>query len=115
MPYSPAKPCTRPGCGALTHERFCQQHQREEYRRQDERRGSASARGYDARWRRLRAMVLAREPLCRLCRATGRVVEAVEVDHIVRKRAGGRDELDNLQPLCRPCHSAKTARESLPR
>jgi 5-methylcytosine-specific restriction enzyme A len=55
--------------------------------------------------------ILEREPLCRRCAAAGRVVAATEVDHIHPKRAGGPEAFDNLQPLCKPCHSAKTARE----
>lgn len=33
------------------------------------------------------------------------------VDHIVPKERGGADELHNLQVLCAPCHSRKTAIE----
>ncbi|WP_099473330.1 HNH endonuclease signature motif containing protein [Stenotrophomonas maltophilia] len=61
-------------------------------------------------WRRIRAVVLAREPLCRCCAEQGRVRAATEVDHIDGDDANHTDS--NLQPLCRPCHSAKTAREN---
>lgn len=61
-------------------------------------------------WRRIRAVVLAREPLCRCCAAAGRIKAATEVDHIDGDDANNDDS--NLQPLCRPCHSAKTAREN---
>ncbi|WP_081280931.1 HNH endonuclease signature motif containing protein [Stenotrophomonas maltophilia] len=66
-------------------------------------------------WRRLRAVVLAREPLCRCCAGQGRagqgrVRPATEVDHIDGDDSNNADS--NLQPLCRPCHSAKTAREN---
>lgn len=64
------------------------------------------------RWRKLRLRVLESEPYCRLCRATGRRHAAVEVDHIVpRWRGGATFDLSNCQPLCRPCHQAKTAKE----
>lgn len=115
MPKAPAKACARPGCGALTHERFCAAHQAEDYRRQDERRGNSAARGYDARWRKRRACGLAQEPLCRECRKRGLVVEATERDHIIAKSDGGSDGDENIQSLCKPCHSAKTAREKLGR
>jgi 5-methylcytosine-specific restriction protein A len=56
--------------------------------------------------------VLEAEPLCRTCAETGRAVVAVTVDHIIAKALGGTDDQDNLQPLCDPCHKAKTAREA---
>jgi 5-methylcytosine-specific restriction protein A len=61
--------------------------------------------------RRLKRAVLMEEPLCRLHRARGRMVEATQVDHIVPRREGGADERPNLQPLCAACHSYKTATE----
>ena len=69
-------------------------------------RPSAASRGYGGRWRKLRLIVLAEEPVCRMC---GRV-EAVHVDHIVARAKGGGDERTNLQGLCQRCHSKKTAR-----
>ncbi len=29
-------------------------------------------------------------------------------DHIIPREAGGKDELDNYQTLCKPCHDAKS-------
>ncbi|WP_313465651.1 HNH endonuclease signature motif containing protein [Stenotrophomonas sp.] len=63
-----------------------------------------------ARWRRIREAVLAREPLCRACAMLGKVCAATEVDHIDGDSGNNADT--NLQPLCRPCHSGKTAREN---
>ena len=77
----------------------------------DTRRGSAHARGYGRAWERLRAAVLAEEPLCRECQAAGRVEAATDVDHVKPRARGGTDARSNLQPLCHECHSAKTARE----
>jgi 5-methylcytosine-specific restriction protein A len=36
---------------------------------------------------------------------------ATDVDHVLRKAAGGADDDSNLQSLCHSHHSAKTARE----
>ncbi|TVQ64827.1 MAG: HNH endonuclease, partial [Phycisphaerales bacterium] len=57
------------------------------------------------RWRRLRAMVLREEPLCRMCGGP-----ANEVDHIVPRSEDASLELvrDNLRALCKSCHSKRT-------
>ena len=49
-------------------------------------------------WQKLRASVLAGEPLCRHCAARGLVVPATDVDHM-----NGADDnrLESLQPLAR--------------
>ena len=75
-------------------------------------RPSAARRGYDRQWRRVRAIQLAREPLCQDCKRAGRVTPASEVHHVVALRDGGaRLDLDNLASLCGPCHRRVTARE----
>lgn len=61
-------------------------------------------------WRAIRQMVLDREPLCRYCKARGIVTPATEVDHIHRDTSDNR--LEALQPLCKSCHSEKTAAEA---
>ena len=72
---------------------------------------NSSARGYGTRWRKLRTYILAREPLCRACKNEGRTSAATHVDHVTPKANGGTDDVANLQPLCAPCHVAKSARE----
>ena len=62
-----------------------------------------------AAWRKLRAHVLACEPLCRQCTARGLTVPATDVDH--RDNDPTNNDLVNLQPLCHGCHSRKTAAE----
>ena len=65
VPRRSPRPCAKPGCPNLAWppERYCKEHKREVQRQMDAERGSAAARGYGHRWRRLRAMVLAEHPL----------------------------------------------------
>lgn len=69
------------------------------------------AKTYGRRWQKIRAMQLAREPLCRHCAQRGETTAATQVDHIVRLKRGGTHHPSNLQSLCASCHSKKTARE----
>lgn len=68
-------------------------------------------RHYGRDWRRLRLSFLQRHPLCRFCQDRGLFVEATEVDHIAPIVVAPHRRLDetNLRPLCKPCHSARTA------
>jgi 5-methylcytosine-specific restriction protein A len=121
MPRAAPRVCNHRGCSRLTDGGpRCELHQVEprRYRTKadrayDERRGSAASRGYDWRWQRLRAVVLAEEPLCRACRAAGRVTAATEVDHIepIERAPERRLERANLQALCHACHVRKTAED----
>lgn len=68
---------------------------------------------YDsATWKAIRQIQLAEHPLCVFCERAGRIVPAEEVDHIIPISKGG-DMLDmaNVQSLCVPCHSKKTAED----
>ena len=96
MPWKAKSGCSTPGCSYLTwRDGKCKRHQRP----------SASQRGYGAHWTLIRAEHLQLEPYCRVCGA-----QATDVDHIVPKRAGGSENRQNLQSLCKQCHSAKTGR-----
>lgn len=106
--------CTKtPGCPGIVRAGSCDKcgrssthtPARKDY---DQQRGSAAARGYGRTWQRLRLMVLLEEPLCRECQTRGETVAATDVDHIIPKREGGKDERSNLQALCHTCHSRKT-------
>lgn len=112
MPHAPRKPCKAPNCPgrAVAGERFCEAHLQVWRRQYDRQRGTRQERGYGARWQRLRRMVLNSEPLCRECKRRGIDRLANEVDHI----DGNVWNLawENLQPLCKSCHSQKTARET---
>lgn len=43
----------------------------------------------------------------------GRYRPASEVDHVVPKFEHGTDDDDNLQSICKPCHTDKTQAEAL--
>lgn len=71
-------------------------------------RPTATQRGYDEAWRRLRAAVLAERPWCEVCGGP-----ATDVHHRTPKRADQHAcdvDPDGLASLCHPCHSRITAR-----
>ena len=72
----------------------------------EQRRGSATARGYDVVHRRLRPEVLERDDY--VCRWCGRL--ATTADHIVPLARGGETTLANLAAACVSCNSARGAR-----
>ena len=84
----------------------------ERRQRPPDQRQSSHRRGYGARWQRIRAAHLSREPLCRECSRVGIIEPATDVDHIVPLAMGGTNAADNLQSLCHRHHSMKTARQS---
>jgi len=59
-----------------------------------------------ATWRRLRAVVLRRDPLCPRCRQAGDIEFAIEVDHIDSDPSN--NTLSNLVGLCKMHHGQKT-------
>jgi len=104
MPMAPVRLCTKSHCG---HVQPCPVHRYDARRRNDERRGTSAARGYDFRWQRWRKMILAEDPLCYYCKARGLIVPATTVDHMTPKARGGGDDRDNLCGACFTCNSAK--------
>jgi 5-methylcytosine-specific restriction enzyme A len=105
------RPCSSPGCSELVDSGCCPAHasqattqQYDSARRDDPLRMATNS----TRWLKLRAMVLRREPVCRICHEE----PSTDADHIVPIRAGGAKwSLDNLQGACHGCHSKKTRRE----
>lgn len=67
---------------------------------------------YDSKWRKLRQQRITQDPLCRHCLDNGLTTPAEQVDHVIPRADGGKDEWDNTQSLCGLCHRAKTAREN---
>ncbi|MFH1806840.1 MAG: HNH endonuclease [Pseudomonadota bacterium] len=115
MPDLPRKPCALARCGKLTDpgQRYCPAHKREDRKRDDARRGTAQERGYTSRWRTARSLFLKAHPLCCRCEASGLVIAATVVDHIIPHKGDAKLfwSRSNWQSLCKPCHDRKTALE----
>lgn len=101
------KPCSKRGCPNLTRERYCDGH-KQLNNSYDTNRGTASQRGYDAKWRRARTYYLSQHPICVRC---GDI--ATVVDHIIPHKGDMNLfwSANNWQPLCKPCHDRKTVQE----
>ena len=77
-------------------------------RRKDSDRLTSHERGYDARWRSLRAQKLRANSLCEECDRGGILERASMVHHIVPIEDGGEVlDWENLMSLCEACHSRK--------
>ena len=108
MPLKPKVPCKHPGCPELvpSGQKYCPEHKKlhpEDIR-------SASARGYNSRWRRESKQFLQLHPLCAECFRNGKATPATVVDHIIPHR-GDQElfwDISNWQPLCKRCHDHKT-------
>jgi len=106
MPYKPKKPCAFAGCPNLTNDRFCEQHKQSENRRYNKyQRDPQSSKRYGGRWKEISKAYRQAHPLCELCLLDNRLTAAVLVHHKCKLTAGGTNDYDNLQSLCRECHS----------
>lgn len=110
------RPCKFPQCSKVTtaHHGYCAEHKKQVDRDYSKER-EVHKLYYTKRWQDIRKLVLNNNPLCvdpqNHHKRYGEIrALATEVDHI----DGNPDnnEMDNLQPLCKACHSRKTARES---
>ena len=80
-------------------------------RPQRDNRENSSQRGYDGLWQRFRVAYLRQHPLCVHCERDGRTTLANEVHHIKALSQGGeRLDPDNVESLCKSCHSKQTGR-----
>lgn len=113
MAMKPLRPCRHPGCCELTREGWCPKHKPKDRRSAD---AAAWHKLYNLDvWKYdLRPEQLMREPFCRECAKRGVRVRATEVDHIVPHRGDMALFADrqNLQSLCKSCHSRKTLAEN---
>ena len=114
MALRPLHICSKPGCTALTRDKYCDQHQKDGTKKANKKRATPNDRGYTYRWRKAAKGFLREHPWCAECQRRGRALTpATEVDHIIPHRGNKALFWDknNWQPLCHRCHSRKTARE----
>jgi 5-methylcytosine-specific restriction protein A len=104
MPTAPPKPCAEPLCGRLVTTARCREHDLKRRYYATHRRARVTYPG----WRKLRALILQRDPICR--DESGCTRPSTDVDHIIPRRAGGSDDPSDLRGLCHRHHSSKTAR-----
>lgn len=69
-------------------------------------------RTYGRRWKEFRKQYLQANPLCLDCEAKGLVRAASEPHHKIKVKDDPSRQYDheNMIPLCKPCHSTRTAR-----
>lgn len=109
--------CHEPGCVvyAVHGSPYCGQHAAAHARvfRLSEHRKAAARLYRSGQWLALRRQQLTMQPFCAECLRAGKYTLASEVDHVVPHRNDEALFYDplNLQSLCHPCHSIKTARE----
>lgn len=102
------RPCHYAGCQNLSRDVYCPDHLAvHQQERKDSIKGGYSGTPYGAAWDRLSKRIRHNEPVCRSCK----VRAAQCVDHIRPKAWGGKDNVENLQPLCFLCHKVKTDAE----
>lgn len=133
MPMYPLKVCCEPGCPTLSNKTRCPVHEaaynKRRHKRDNLNRGSGSARGYDHRWTKWRAGVIAEYRLffcgdappgapddgASVCKAHGRQRPGVTLDHIKRVAGSGDPDFfnpQNVRLLCKDCDQARRGRQS---
>ena len=109
--------CREPGCAAYAAHgsAYCSRHAAAHARgfRLSEHRKAAARLYRSGQWLAMRRQQLTASPFCAECLRAGQYTLASEVDHVVPHRNDERLFYDplNLQSMCHPCHSQKTARE----
>ena len=107
----PKRPCKEEKCPEYAVEgyNYCEQHLKQRYneykRIYDQKRASASKRGYNANWSKVRKMYLNRNPLCECdeCKRLNRIRPAKIVHHIDENPRNNKE--DNLMAVTRECHN----------
>lgn len=114
MARAQKKACANPGCPNVTlGARYCDPCEKERRRLYQQVRNDDNDFYRTARWRRFRAWLKRRLPLCRECKENGRLVPSKHFDHIQprRERPDLAFETSNIDPHCESCHNSKSAKE----
>ena len=120
MPHSPRRPCRAQGCRNFCNpgDQYCEIHlamyvkEDNEYYNRYKRDQEAQAFYDSPQWRATRRRKLQEQPCCEECLRHGIITPATIVDHITPiKQGGARLDMNNLQSLCRSCHSIKSIAE----
>ncbi len=112
MPTKPKRPCNHAGCPELTHNRYCDKHQKavdncyNKYQRDP-----MTKKRYGRCWKRIRDRYIKAHLLCEECSKAGRLTPAEEVHHVLPLSKGGDHSEANLMSLCTSCHSTITAND----
>lgn len=108
MPNKALHPCRQPGCHELVREARCAKHGTKIVERDPQ-----VKRMYNSlRWKKRRAAQLAKDPWCAECLLREMYIPASEADHIEPHHGDAAKFFQGeLQSLCKPCHSRKTASE----
>lgn len=111
MPSKAKRFCKMPGCNELVESGYCDKHKQNNTERDT--RESASRRGYDGFWRKIRVRHLSEHPFCFMCQKQGKIKTANEVHHIKPLSDGGTNSDNNLMSLCKTCHSRITSQRGV--
>jgi 5-methylcytosine-specific restriction protein A len=68
-------------------------------------RDPATVKRYGAAWKKIRAAYIAANPLCEICKRSGKLTPATLVHHKIKLSDGGTNDWRNLMSLCDACHS----------
>lgn len=114
MPSAAKKPCAYGGCPNLVEggNRYCDVHRALADSMAPDHHREWQHLYNSARWRKIRARQLRREPWCAECMKRGVFTTATDVDHILPHRGDVMLFFRGpFQSLCHSCHAKKTAME----
>jgi 5-methylcytosine-specific restriction enzyme A len=103
MPFRALSLCAAPGCAVgLPKPGRCPAHKRPAWQR-----SSPGPSPYNYAHQKLRAEVLAAEPVCYLCHNA----RATTLDHVIPLAEGGTSDRSNARGACKNCQQSKASRE----